>query len=133
MELKTKLQSSQGGGAKRRKRRINVMENLVVQELEAQCSRLPEEIRLQVDLTDVEAWVLNRLPPRYVTSKRWAKSVEAQILQDQRVLLMGTVRKGIFAVYRNAQPSDIPLLPETEASTLPPIKADAWDWGRSAL
>jgi hypothetical protein len=122
-DVKTKkLQMRQDPKMKRRKRRFNVMESLVIKELEAQYSRLPEEIRTKIDLTDVEAWVLNRLPPRYVTSKRWAKSVEEQILQEQRVLLIGTVRKGIFAVYNNAQPSDTPLFPEISTTE------GSWNW-----
>jgi hypothetical protein len=126
-EVKTKkFQLKQEPKMKRGKRRFNVMESLVVQELEAQYGRLPEEIRTKIDLTDVEAWVLNRLPPRYVTSKRWAKSIEEQILQEQRVLLVSTVRKGIFAVFSNAQPSDTPLFPEISTHE------GGWNWEGSS-
>lgn len=124
-EAKTKkLQMWQDPKMKRSKRRFNVMESLVIKEIEAQYSRLSEQVRTKIDLTDVEAWVLNRLPPRYVTSKRWAKSVEDQILQEQGGLLVGTVRKGLFAVYSNAQPSDTPLFPEIEISTT----EESWNW-----
>ncbi|MBC7880325.1 MAG: late competence development ComFB family protein [Anaerolineae bacterium] len=122
-EAKTKkLQMWQDPKMKRSKRRFNVMESLVIKEIEAQYSRLSEQVHTKIDLTDVEAWVLNRLPPRYVTSKRWAKSVEDQILQEQGGLLVGTVRKGLFAVYNNAQPSDTPLFPEISTTE------GSWNW-----
>ena len=47
----------------------NAVEELVIGEIEAQIAHLPVYRRAQLNLSEIAAYALNRLPPMYATSK----------------------------------------------------------------
>ena len=47
----------------------NAIEELVIAEIDLQISHLPQYRRDQINLSEVAAYALNRLPPMYATSK----------------------------------------------------------------
>ncbi|MBC7880780.1 MAG: late competence development ComFB family protein [Anaerolineae bacterium] len=95
----------------RRKRYVNVMEQLVRQETERQHAELPEYIQQKLDCTDVEAWALNHLPARYATGVNGVQVLKNRLLDMYQELITITVQQAIEVVTRNSRPPGDPYLP----------------------
>lgn len=95
----------------RRKRYVNVMEQLVCQETERQHAKLPEYIQQKLDCADVEAWALNHLPARYATGVHGVKVLKDRLLDMYQELVTITVQQAIEVVTRNSRPPSAPYLP----------------------
>jgi len=98
------------------KRYINVLERLVAREYDRQILDLPPATLATLERTDVEAWVLNRLPHHlYATSREWAAKLEEKLMREHGTLIRETVQQGIIAVHANYQPPREAELPEADA------------------
>ena len=97
----------------------NALEELVIEEAEAQYKRLGADVKKRVDLSEVIAYTLNRLPPMYATTQRgWVQQrkkamVEEQLrnmkpkveanLQEQMLLEIRAIRLEIRAIRQMIQ------------------------------
>ncbi len=108
--------------ASRRKRYVNVMEQLVRQETERQHSELPEYIQQKLDCTDVEAWALNHLPARYATGVNGVQVLRDRLLDMYQELITITVQQAIEVVTRNSRPPGDPHLPGNDDPLLDSAK-----------
>lgn len=91
----------------------NVLEDLVVEEAKAQIHRLGTGIQAQVNLNEVVAYALNRLPPMYVTTqhgwlrqRRFARTELGQQISN-------SIRQALLGVRRDPLHDSSPL-PENE-------------------
>jgi len=75
----------------------NTLEELVIEEAEAQYKRLGADVQKRVDLSEVIAYTLNRLPPMYATTQRgWAQQ-RKKASQELGDAIAKTVRKGFLS------------------------------------
>ncbi|MEM9154450.1 MAG: late competence development ComFB family protein [Cyanobacteria bacterium J06642_2] len=64
---------------------VNVLEEQVIKEAERQISALPLTVQRRVRVTDVAAYVLNRMPPMYATNQDgWAFQREKALRRVSR-------------------------------------------------
>lgn len=75
----------------------NALEELVIEEAEAQHKRLGADVKKRVDLSEVIAYTLNRLPPMYATTQRgWAQQ-HKKAEQELGTVIAKTVRNGFLS------------------------------------
>lgn len=74
----------------------NALEELVIEEAEAQYKRLGADIKKRVDLSEVIAYALNRLPPMYATTQRGWTQQRKKAEQELGQAITKTVRKGFL-------------------------------------
>ncbi|NJK60830.1 MAG: late competence development ComFB family protein [Oscillatoriales cyanobacterium SM2_1_8] len=85
-----------------RKQFINVMEELVLNEAVARVAEIESSSERMLDLGDIAAYALNRLPPLYATSEEGAAYQRERALADLQYLIAQQVKE---AIERNlAQP-----------------------------
>ncbi len=85
-----------------RKQFINVMEDLVLNEAVARVAEIESSSERVIDLGDIAAYALNRLPPLYATSEEGASYQRERALADLQHLIAQQVKE---AIERNlAQP-----------------------------
>ncbi|HAN45148.1 MAG TPA: competence protein ComFB [Cyanobacteria bacterium UBA8156] len=90
-----------------RKQFINVMEELVLNEAVARVAEIESSSERVVDLGDIAAYALNRLPPLYATSEEGASYQRERALADLQYLIAQQVKE---AIERNlAQPHQYSL------------------------
>lgn len=76
----------------------NAIEELVIAEIDLQISHLPEYRRNQMNLSEVAAYALNRLPPMYATSKvGWLKQ-RKKAVTEMRTQIESAVRRALVSV-----------------------------------
>ncbi|MDX2256100.1 MAG: late competence development ComFB family protein [Pseudanabaenaceae cyanobacterium bins.39] len=75
----------------------NVLEELVIAEAESQYKRLGAEIKNRVDLSEVIAYTLNRLPPMYATTQRGWNQQRKKAEQELGTAITKTVRNGFLS------------------------------------
>ncbi|MGQ9864780.1 MAG: late competence development ComFB family protein [Pseudanabaenaceae cyanobacterium] len=78
-----------------RKQFINVMEELVLNEAVARVAEIESSSERVVDLGDVAAYALNRLPPLYATSEEGAAYQRERALADLQYLIAQQVKEAI--------------------------------------
>ncbi len=87
----------------------NAIEELVIDEIELQISHLPEYRRSQMNLSEVAAYALNRLPPMYATSKAgWLRQRKKAAI-EMRSLIESAVRRALVSVKPDALRDSSPL------------------------
>ncbi len=74
---------------------INVLEHLVFRAIERICT---PELYSQLNLNEVAAYALNRLPPMYATSERGFKYMRQRAISELARELIGSVRTGVMKV-----------------------------------
>jgi hypothetical protein len=80
----------------------NTLEELVIEEAESQYNRLSSDIQNRVDLSEVIAYTLNRLPPMYATTQRgWAQQ-RKKASQELGSAIIKTVRNGFLSTQSDA-------------------------------
>jgi hypothetical protein len=86
----------------------NALEELVIEEAEAQYNRLGADAKKRVDLSEVIAYALNRLPPMYATTQRGWVQQRRKAAQELGAAIAKTVRNGFLStqsdVLRQADP-----------------------------
>jgi hypothetical protein len=75
----------------------NALEELVIEEAEAQYKRLGADVKNRVDLSEVIAYSLNRLPPMYATTQRGWVQQRKKAEQEFGSAISKTVRKGFLS------------------------------------
>ncbi len=91
----------------------NAIEDLVVEEARAQLERIGEEARAQLDLSEVAAYALNRLPTMYATTYRGWLQQHKRAQQELKHEIPAAVRRALLGVRRDALRVPDPL-PEVE-------------------
>ena len=75
----------------------NALEELVIEEAEAQYKRLGADIKKRVDLSEVIGYTLNRLPPMYATTQRGWVQQRKRAGQELGASIAKTVRNGFLS------------------------------------
>ncbi len=97
-----------------RKQFINVMEELVLTETIAQITAIEVKSELQLDVGDIAAYALNRLPPLYATTEEGASYQRERAKKELQELITQQVTSAI------AQNLDRPeFFPERQALVKP--------------
>ena len=78
-----------------RKQFINVMEELVLSEAVARVSEIEASTNKVLDLGDIAAYALNRLPPLYATTEQGAKYQKERALSELKPLIEQQVKEAI--------------------------------------
>ncbi len=78
-----------------RKQFINVMEELVLSESVARVAEIESTTNTVLDLGDIAAYALNRLPPLYATTEEGASYQRKRALADLHPLIMQQVKEAI--------------------------------------
>jgi hypothetical protein len=87
----------------------NAIEELVVAEIELQISHLPQYRRVQMNLSEVAAYALNRLPPMYATSKAGWMRQRKKAVTEMRPQIESAVRRALVSVKPDALRDSSPL------------------------
>ncbi|MEB3311848.1 MAG: late competence development ComFB family protein [Snowella sp.] len=74
---------------------INVMEELVVSEVITQVAELSLPLQRNLDVSDIAAYALNRLPPLYATSEEGATYQRDRAQTELKPLIHEQVKEGI--------------------------------------
>lgn len=75
----------------------NALEELVIEEAETQYKRLGADVKKRVDLSEVIAYTLNRLPPMYATTQRGWIQQHKRATQELGTAIVKTVRQGFLS------------------------------------
>ncbi len=114
------LQQRQGDKPKNQARvSINLMETVVKKMIFQELTKLPSNVSKTIEFEDVVTYVLNRLPPLYISSEE-EKQRQLQKVKELQDKIQTTVSQGIAAVMqdplRRSTPLDLDAIdPYTEA------------------
>ncbi|PZU93711.1 MAG: competence protein ComFB [Pseudanabaena sp.] len=75
----------------------NALEELVIEEAESQYKKLGADVKKRVDLSEVIAYTLNRLPPMYATTQRGWVQQRKKAEQEMGAAITKTVRNGFLS------------------------------------
>lgn len=75
----------------------NALEELVIEEAESQYKKLGADVKKRVDLSEVIAYTLNRLPPMYATTQRGWVQQRKKADQEMGAAITKTVRNGFLS------------------------------------
>lgn len=78
-----------------RKKFINVMEELVLGEAISCIKKIAEQQQCELDVGDIAAYALNRLPPLYATTEEGAEYQRQRAKEDLQPLITQQVKEGI--------------------------------------
>lgn len=87
----------------------NALEELVIEEAEAQYKRLGADVKKRVDLSEVIAYTLNRLPPMYATTQRGWTQQRKKADQELGDAIIKTVRKGFLSTQSDVLRQNDPI------------------------
>jgi hypothetical protein len=94
----------------------NAIEELVIAEIDLQISHLPQYRRDQMNLSEVAAYALNRLPPMYATSKAGWERQRKKGITEMRSQVESAVRRALMSVKPDALRDSSPLPSQEVAS-----------------
>ena len=94
----------------------NAIEELVIAEIDLQISHLPQYRRDQINLSEVAAYALNRLPPMYATSKLGWLRQRKKAATEMRSQIESAVRRALVSVKPDAL-RDVRPLPSQEVAS----------------
>ncbi|MBD2177793.1 late competence development ComFB family protein [Pseudanabaena sp. FACHB-1998] len=94
----------------------NAIEELVIAEIDLQISHLPQYRRDQINLSEVAAYALNRLPPMYATSKAGWVRQRKKAISEMRPQIESAVRRALVSVKPDALRDASPLPVQEVAS-----------------
>ncbi|PZU91057.1 MAG: competence protein ComFB [Pseudanabaena sp.] len=94
----------------------NAIEELVIAEIDLQISHLPQYRRDQMNLSEVAAYALNRLPPMYATSKSGWMRQRKKAITEMRPQIESAVRRALVSVKPDALRDASPLPMQEVAS-----------------
>ncbi|OIP75700.1 MAG: hypothetical protein AUK48_06960 [Oscillatoriales cyanobacterium CG2_30_44_21] len=87
----------------------NAIEELVIAEIDLQISHLPQYRRDQMNLSEVAAYALNRLPSMYATSKSGWMRQRKKAITEMRPQIESAVRRALVSVKPDALRDTNPL------------------------
>jgi hypothetical protein len=88
----------------------NILESLVSATIERRISRLDESEQARISVDDVAAYVLNRLPPMYATSRRGLQSFRQKVKSEMTNQIINLVKEALNKVIQ-APDRSLPPLP----------------------
>ncbi len=94
----------------------NAIEELVIAEIDLQISHLPQYHRNQINLSEVAAYALNRLPPMYATSNIGWQKQRKKAATEMRQQIESAVRRALVSVKPDALRDSSPLPSQEMAS-----------------
>jgi hypothetical protein len=94
----------------------NAIEELVIAEIDLQISHLPQYRQVQLNLSEVAAYALNRLPPMYATSKVGWMRQRKKAVTEMRSQIESAVRRALVSVKPDALRDKSPLPSQEVAS-----------------
>ncbi len=94
----------------------NAIEELIIAEIDLQISHLPKYRSNQINLSEVAAYALNRLPPMYATSKAGWVRQRQKAITEMRSQIESTVRRALVSVKPDALRDSSPLPSQEVAS-----------------
>ena len=94
----------------------NAIEELVIAEIDLQISHLPQFRCNQINLSEIAAHALNRLPPMYATSKAGWVRQRQKAITEMRSQIESTVRRSLVSVKPDALRDSSPLPSQEVAS-----------------
>jgi hypothetical protein len=104
-----------------RKQFINIMEELVVTEVITQVADLQMSRQPNLDISDIAAYALNRLPPLYATSEEGAAYQRARAQKELASLISNQVKEGINRFMDRPSTPHRPLEKTTQKDVLATI------------
>jgi len=87
----------------------NAIEEMVIAEIDLQISHLPEYRRDQINLSEIAAYALNRLPPMYATSNVGWLRQRKKAATEMRSQIESSVRRALVSVKPDALRDARPL------------------------
>ncbi len=84
-----------------RKQFINVMEELVLSEAIARVAEIEATTDRTLDVGDIAAYALNRLPPLYATTEEGAQFQRSKAKEELQELISLQVREAIAEIWRS--------------------------------
>lgn len=87
----------------------NILESLVAAIVERRVQRLDETIKQKISIDDVAAYVLNRLPPMYATSRRGLQSLRQRVKSDMTNQIISIVKEALNKVIQAPERALSPL------------------------
>ncbi|WP_055076021.1 late competence development ComFB family protein [Pseudanabaena sp. 'Roaring Creek'] len=87
----------------------NILESLVAAIVERRVQRLDETIKEKISIDDVAAYVLNRLPPMYATSRRGLQSLRQRVKSDMTNQIISIVKEALNKVIQAPERALSPL------------------------
>ncbi|PZO37403.1 MAG: competence protein ComFB [Pseudanabaena frigida] len=94
----------------------NAIEEMVIKEIDLQISHLPQYRRDQINLSEIAAYALNRLPPMYATSKSGWTRQRQKAATEMRSQIESAVRRALTSVKPDALRDSKPLPSQEVAS-----------------
>jgi hypothetical protein len=87
----------------------NILESLVEAIVARRVQRLDEAIQQKLSIDDVSAYVLNRLPPMYATSKRGLQNLRQKVKSDMTNQIINLVKEALAKVIQSPERALSPL------------------------
>jgi hypothetical protein len=87
----------------------NILESLVAAIIERRVNRLDEAIQKKISIDDVAAYVLNRLPPMYATSRRGLQNLRQRVKSEMTNQIISIVKEALNKVIQAPERSLSPL------------------------
>lgn len=87
----------------------NILESLVSAIVERRVQRLDETIQKKISIDDVAAYVLNRLPPMYATSRRGLQSLRQRVKSEMTNQIISIVKEALVKVIQSPERALSPL------------------------
>jgi hypothetical protein len=103
-----------------RKQFINVMEELVITETISQITAIEVDTDVQLDVGDIAAYALNRLPPLYATTEEGASYQRERAHKELQTLITQQVESAIAQNLDRPKffPERLPIAKPTEAEVV---------------
>jgi len=107
-----------------RKQFINVMEELVLSEVIARVAEIEENSEQSLDVGDIAAYALNRLPPLYATTEEGAQFQRSRAKEELQALIYNQIKAAIERnLNRAAQNQTVLGKPSTGEAVLSQVSA----------
>ncbi len=87
----------------------NILESLVTAIVERRVQRLDEIMQKKINIDDVAAYVLNRLPPMYATSRRGLQSLRQKVKSEMTNQIISIVKEALVKVIQAPERALSPL------------------------
>ncbi len=88
---------------------VNVLERLVYSLAEQYLERLSPQVRERVNLYEVVAYTLNRVPPMYATTAKGLKQLRARAREEYGKRIVNTIHEAVTTIVQNPHRSAAPL------------------------
>lgn len=88
---------------------VNVLERLVYSLAEQYLERLSPQIRHKVNLYEVVAYTLNRVPPMYATTAKGLKQLRARAKEEYGKKIVTTIHEAVTVILQNPHRSVAPM------------------------